>query len=64
MIKTVSSVEITENTYRKKTAEKTVEKSKTAAENVLKKTVEKTDAFINAPKTDSDYFRIPKVLKK
>ena len=28
------------------------------------KTIDKSDAFVNAPKNDSDYFRIPKVLKK
>ncbi len=27
-------------------------------------TISKQEAFINAPKKDSDYFRIPKVLKK
>lgn len=28
------------------------------------KTIDKSDALVNAPKKDSDYFRIPKVLKK
>ena len=28
------------------------------------KSIDKSDAFANAPKKDSDYFRIPKVLKK
>ena len=29
-----------------------------------KKSIEKKEAFLNAPKKDSDYFRISKVLKK
>ena len=29
-----------------------------------KKSIQKKDAFVNAPKNDSDYFRISKVLKK
>lgn len=37
--------------------------------NVLRKdvvsgTVSKTDALLNAPQKDSDYFKVPKVLKK
>ena len=33
-------------------------------EDESEKTIDKLDAFINAPQNDSDYFRIPKVLKK
>ena len=29
-----------------------------------KKSIEKKEEFVNAPKNDSDYFRISKVLKK
>ena len=33
-------------------------------EDMAIKTIDKAEAFANAPKKDSDYFRIPKVLKK
>tara|TARA_Y100000385_G_scaffold154868_1_gene160600 strand:+ start:1688 stop:1978 length:291 start_codon:yes stop_codon:yes gene_type:complete len=33
-------------------------------EDMAIKTIGKAEAFANAPKKDSDYFRIPKVLKK
>ena len=33
-------------------------------EDIAIKTIDKAEAFANAPKKDSDYFRIPKVLKK
>ncbi len=33
-------------------------------EDVAKQTITKEEALINAPKKDSDYFRIPKVLSK
>ena len=40
------------------------EKANVLREDVANQTLTKDDALANAPKKDSDYFRIPKVLDK